>query len=177
MRLTCICCDFAQEFASEEDAIRAGWDTPERFTISPLCGLCPAAPVALKGLAAARARHAALHARWAVRGRPAEFELMDEYATDGVTYEDVQVVAQALERLVAAKMAWEHRRAHAPERVIDNASLPAGAPMYFRCPCCAGDIIVQEGFLTKPPLCYDCLDLRARGLIVETPTGWRWRQP
>jgi len=77
------------------------------------------------------------------------------------------------------RLAWERRRALNDLKVpIDNAALPAGSPMYFRCPSCYADIILQEGFLTKPRLCYDCLDLEALDLIFVKPSGeWRWTRP
>lgn len=61
------------------------------------------------------------------------------------------------------------------EDPVDNATLPAGSPLYFRCDACHCDIIVQEGYLTRPKLCYDCRDLKDLGLLFEMPpphTGW-----
>jgi hypothetical protein len=80
---------------------------------------------------------------------------------------------------IAYRLAWETRRAENGSKApIDNAALPAGSPMFFRCPSCYGDIILPEGYLTRPAVCYDCLDLLRRGWIVELPapgTGWTWR--
>jgi len=77
------------------------------------------------------------------------------------------------------RLAWERRvAANVGKPPIDNAAMPAGSPMYFRCPSCGCDIILQEGFLTKPRLCYDCLDLEALDLIFVKPSGeWRWTRP
>ncbi|HKB36838.1 MAG TPA: hypothetical protein VKD72_10305 [Gemmataceae bacterium] len=75
------------------------------------------------------------------------------------------------------KLAWEARREANRDKVpVDNASLQAGSPCYFRCPSCYGDIIVTETYLTKPKLCYDCLELVSRGLLRNHPHpgGWQW---
>ena len=51
---------------------------------------------------------------------------------------------------------------------IDNASLPAGAPMYFYCQEC-GDLaaVLPEGFTQRPPrFCPLCQRLFEAGLIV-----------
>ena len=51
---------------------------------------------------------------------------------------------------------------------IDNASLPAGAPMYFYCQEC-GDLaaVLSEGFTQRPPrFCAPCQRLVEAGLIV-----------
>jgi hypothetical protein len=51
---------------------------------------------------------------------------------------------------------------------IDNASLPAGAPMYFYCQEC-GDLaaVLPEGFTQRPPrFCSPCQRLAEAGLIV-----------
>jgi hypothetical protein len=78
----------------------------------------------------------------------------------------------------AYKRAWEMRRAlNANSEEVDNGMYPAGTVMVFRCPSCYADIILQEGYLTKPKVCYDCRDLLDRGLIFEMPppgTGWNW---
>lgn len=78
----------------------------------------------------------------------------------------------------AYRKAWEGRqRTHEHDPVVDNEALPAGAPMTFRCPSCFAPIIVTEDYLTKPKLCYDCLELAARGLIREHPKGtWIWTE-
>lgn len=78
------------------------------------------------------------------------------------------------------RLAWEGRKAnheHDPDPP-DNAQLGAGSPMYFRCPSCYVTIVLPEDYLTRPRLCYDCLELVARDLIVEmkpSGTGWNWR--
>ena len=87
-----------------------------------------------------------------------------------------------MNRLHAMRLAFEARRAANELRdddPVDNAALPAGSPLFFRCEACFCDIIVQEGYLTAQQLCYDCRDLRDLGLIFEMPpagTGWNLRR-
>lgn len=69
----------------------------------------------------------------------------------------------------AMLLAWRQRReANKDKPQTDNGALPAGSPMYFRCPACFGDIILAEGYLSKPALCYDCLYLSRLDLIRVT---------
>ncbi len=58
------------------------------------------------------------------------------------------------------------RRANKPTRV-DNASLPAGAPMYFYCILCGHQAaVLPEDYLTPPPkLCGECAALKELGWI------------
>jgi hypothetical protein len=46
----------------------------------------------------------------------------------------------------------EERRARAPEQ-IDNASLPAGAPMYYYCRSCGHQtaVLPEDWYRTPPP--------------------------
>jgi len=57
----------------------------------------------------------------------------------------------------------DRRAMFANSVVIDNASLPAGAPMIFRCIGCGGPIFVPESYLTKPSTCSECGALIALG--------------
>ena len=60
------------------------------------------------------------------------------------------------------------KRLSAQATKIDNASLPAGAPMYFYCQEC-GDLaaVLPEGFTQRPPrFCSPCQRLFEAGLIV-----------
>lgn len=50
----------------------------------------------------------------------------------------------------------ERRILNADRKLPDNASLPAGSPMYYRCIGCGADIVVHEGWLTKPDTCRQC---------------------
>ena len=76
----------------------------------------------------------------------------------------------------AYRLAWQNRRtAHEHDVLPDNATLPAGSPMTFRCPSCFAPIILVEDYLRKPKVCYDCLELVSRGLLRERPPGtWQW---
>lgn len=38
----------------------------------------------------------------------------------------------------------------------DNASLPAGAPMFYRCIACGAPIVMPEGWIFKPDCCGEC---------------------
>lgn len=40
--------------------------------------------------------------------------------------------------------------------MIDNAELPAGAPMFFNCGLCGQTIRVPENYVSKPDLCPAC---------------------
>ncbi len=74
----------------------------------------------------------------------------------------------------AALAAWEFRRArHRDDAEYDNAAMQAGAPCLFHCPSCFGPIILAEGYLTRPELCYDCRDLADNGWLVKRRAiGW-----
>lgn len=65
------------------------------------------------------------------------------------------------ERGKAAALAALHdrRATYATVKPVDNASLPAGAPMYFRCVGCGAPIVVPEGYLSKPADCAECAAL------------------
>lgn len=67
----------------------------------------------------------------------------------------------------ASLAALAERKANAPER-IDNASLPAGAPMYYYCQTCGVLVAVKdEGWYRDPPpkRCTECAALKDAGLI------------
>ena len=53
-----------------------------------------------------------------------------------------------------------YRRAlHRDEKLPDNASLPAGSPMFYRCLGCGHPIVMHEGWITKPDFCEECAAL------------------
>lgn len=39
---------------------------------------------------------------------------------------------------------------------VNNSSLPAGSPMFYRCIGCGEDIVVPETWITKPDCCDEC---------------------
>ena len=99
VKFKCLCCDHEQEFASAEAAYTDGWDVAPYFSCQPLCSLCPAAPVVLKGLSHARQRHADAHAKWQREGRPKEYDLASEMRLDGkepVSEEELQAQVWAM---------------------------------------------------------------------------------
>jgi hypothetical protein len=52
------------------------------------------------------------------------------------------------------------RRARFKDVILpDNASLPAGSPMYYRCIGCGASIVMHEGWITKPDTCVECAAL------------------
>lgn len=54
------------------------------------------------------------------------------------------------------------------ERKINNMKLPAGSLMYFDCHACGcQDIVVQEGYRSKPDLCNACQILKTNGWLDE----------
>lgn len=55
------------------------------------------------------------------------------------------------------------RATHRARPTLDNARLPAGAPMFYRCIGCGADIVVPEAWLTKPDCCRECEALIALG--------------
>lgn len=64
----------------------------------------------------------------------------------------------------AALEALRRRRANPPEK-IDNAALPAGAPMYFYCRSC-GHIADVKPETYQPPrarLCKECQEMKDHG--------------
>ena len=79
---TCLCCGHTETFAAPTAAYEAGWDIAPFFTLQPLCSLCPAAPLAMKGIEAGRMRHAPVHSRWGWEGRPREFDVHQEILLD-----------------------------------------------------------------------------------------------
>ena len=55
-------------------------------------------------------------------------------------------------------------------KVIDNASLPAGSPMYYYCHVCDALVAVraEDWYLDRdvpPKLCSECVELKEAGLI------------
>lgn len=71
MTLKCDCCGFVGEFADGEDAYRAGWDCPPHFTGYVSCNLCPGSYIVL----GETYLHEPDHERWAIGGRPAEWQI------------------------------------------------------------------------------------------------------
>lgn len=67
---------------------------------------------------------------------------------------------------VAALKALEQRRANKPEKV-NNASLPAGSPMYFYCISCDWEAaVLPEGYVSRPPkLCAECKAMSELGWL------------
>jgi hypothetical protein len=65
----------------------------------------------------------------------------------------------------ALKALSERRKVNRTKKRIDNASLPAGAPMYFDCLTCAADIVVPEDYTTKSKLCPECQALKEVGWL------------
>jgi hypothetical protein len=59
----------------------------------------------------------------------------------------------------------QRRATNAEKPEIDNSSLPAGAPMYYRCKTCGETIVVPENWLTKPNLCRECSALKELGWL------------
>lgn len=71
LTLKCQCCGFEQVFDDAEDAFQKGWDAPPHFTGYVACDLCPASILIMQGPQG----HEAVHKRWAVEGRPREFDV------------------------------------------------------------------------------------------------------
>jgi hypothetical protein len=66
----------------------------------------------------------------------------------------------------AAREALRQRRAaNKHRRSVDNSSLPAGAPMVYRCIGCGADIWVPEDWISKPDLCGECEALKRLGWL------------
>ena len=64
--------------------------------------------------------------------------------------------------------ALQQRKANKPPKV-DNASLPAGSPMYFYCKIC-GHVaaVLPEDFMSTPPkLCENCAFLKEMGWLND----------
>jgi hypothetical protein len=67
-----------------------------------------------------------------------------------------------------ALAALAKRRSLNQPKVIDNASLPAGSPMYYYCHVCDALVAVKdESWYRDPPpkLCSECFELKEAGLI------------
>lgn len=65
----------------------------------------------------------------------------------------------ALEALAARRKQYKNRK------TVKNESLPAGSPMYFECITCRADIVVHEGYTSRPKLCEECEALSALGWL------------
>jgi transcription elongation factor Elf1 len=74
-------------------------------------------------------------------------------------------VATAKGKNVALKALADRRKRNEKKRRIDNSSLPAGSPMYFDCLSCNGDIVVPEGYISRPKLCDECGALKDLGWL------------
>lgn len=62
--------------------------------------------------------------------------------------------------------ALSQRRARFKDaKLPDNASLPAGSPMFFRCIGCGSPIVVSEGYISKPDTCEECAALVKLGWL------------
>ena len=61
---------------------------------------------------------------------------------------------------VALDALRNRRKENRDRERIDNSSLYAGSPMHFDCIACGVDIVVPEGYLTKPELCQECQALK-----------------
>jgi hypothetical protein len=59
-------------------------------------------------------------------------------------------------RAVAVAGLWERRRQWTGLTIEDNASLPAGSPMVFRCIGCGAPLIEREGYITRRQCCAEC---------------------
>lgn len=66
----------------------------------------------------------------------------------------------------AALAALAERRANPPKK-IDNASLPAGSPMYFYCHSCGALSDTKNEMYVLPPshLCSECSALKELGWL------------
>jgi len=68
-------------------------------------------------------------------------------------------------KAVALEALRTRREHYAKVTLADNASLPAGSPMYFACIACGMTIVVGEGYISKPSLCPECEALRECGWL------------
>lgn len=59
----------------------------------------------------------------------------------------------------------DRRARHRNEKPVDNASLPAGSPMFYQCIGCGAPIVMHEGWITKPDCCVECEALRRLGWL------------
>lgn len=57
------------------------------------------------------------------------------------------------------------RKENSKVPIVDNSSLPAGSPMFFRCLTCGATIAVPEMWLSKPDLCEECSALETLGWL------------
>lgn len=53
------------------------------------------------------------------------------------------------------------REANKGRKHVDNASLPAGSPMYFYCDTCGDEMAVPESYTTRSRLCTECTALKS----------------
>ncbi len=75
------------------------------------------------------------------------------------------MVATELGKDQALKALAERREANKTITRIDNSKLYAGEPMYFYCIGCGAQIMVPEGYITKPDCCPECTAMRKLGWL------------
>jgi len=68
----------------------------------------------------------------------------------------------------ALKALDARKKANKNKKRIDNASLPAGSPMYFYCRECGdeSDVLPESYIGTPKRYCRPCQDLKDSGVIV-----------
>lgn len=95
-----------------------------------------------------------------VVGLGSSFKGGERVATEFATQKGKEFALQALR---------QRREKNAKKKKIDNASLPAGSPMYFYCISCAGLADTKpEGYITPPKkLCGECRALKDLGWLEE----------
>lgn len=59
----------------------------------------------------------------------------------------------------------DRRKRNADIKRIDNASLPAGSPMYFYCVTCGEEMSVPEGYTSRSKTCGECSALKDLGWL------------
>ena len=75
----------------------------------------------------------------------------------------------------AALATFEARRtANKNIKHVDNGSLRAGAPMYFYCPCCGGEIVLPEIYRYHPTYCTHCKPLVEKAWLTKLDDAWRF---
>ena len=71
--------------------------------------------------------------------------------------------------------ALEQRRVDNIGEQIDNASLPAGSPMFYYCRCCGLHVAtLPESWYEKPPpkACAECAALLTDGIEIDNYDDW-----
>ena len=75
------------------------------------------------------------------------------------------MLATALGKEAALTALAVRREANKNRKRVDDSKLYAGSPMHFDCIGCGDEIVVPEGYITKPSMCPECEAMHVLGWL------------